>query len=307
MRRPPVETSSTSITSPPTTAEPTTSVPAPTSTSTTTTLWPTAADDAAGLAVQIIEVENAVRSGAPLADLLPLAMVQQRAYSALHSHPEWHAEVFEAAGPELAEIIQLHLDARGELQILTPSTNTELPAWDIIEPAPIEDLLTFYMEAETASGAPWEYLAAINLVETRMGRILGLSSADAAGPMQFIPETWDRYGEGDINDPRDSILAAGRLLANFGAPDDMANALWHYNPSDRYVNAVTSYARILELEPDSYRAFWGWQVYYATTEGAVLLPVGYSRSRARRRCHLSGRAAKLAHLLLARRGGRVSC
>lgn len=272
-----VEKSSTSITSPPTTSAPTTTVP-PSTSSTTTTLWPTAADTADGLAVQIIEVENAVRSGALLADLLPLAMVQQRAYSALHSHPEWHAEVFEAAGPALAEIIQLHMDARGELQVLTPSTNTELPAWDIVEPAPINDLLTFYMEAETASGAPWEYLAAINLVETRMGRIIGLSSADAAGPMQFIPETWDRYGEGDIYDPRDSILAAGRLLANFGAPNDMANALWHYNPSDRYVNAVTSYARILELEPDSYRAFWGWQVYYATTEGAVLLPVGYSRT-----------------------------
>jgi membrane-bound lytic murein transglycosylase B len=26
--------------------------------------------------------------------------------------------------------------------------------------------------------------------------------------MQFMPATWDAYGEGDIDDPRDAILAA---------------------------------------------------------------------------------------------------
>ncbi len=34
---------------------------------------------------------------------------------------------------------------------------------------------------------PWYYLAAINLIETRMGRIDGLSTAGAQGPMQFLP------------------------------------------------------------------------------------------------------------------------
>ncbi len=45
-----------------------------------------------------------------------------------------------------------------------------------------------------------------------MGRIRGLSVAGARGPMQFIPETWARWGRGDIDSPRDSILAAGRYL-----------------------------------------------------------------------------------------------
>ncbi len=272
----PIETSSTSLVSSSSSSvvnpDPTTTTAA-----STTTLFPTAADNAKDLATQILEVENAIRDDAPLEVLLPLAAIQQRAYSRLHSNPDWLPEVYDAVGPGLIPIIDLHLEAKGELIELTPTTNTELPAWDIIEPAPIEDLIGFYEEAEAATGAPWEYLAAINLIETRMGRIRGLSSADAAGPMQFIPETWGRYGEGDVYDPRDSIMAAGRLLADFGAPGDMQNALWHYNPTDRYVNAVTSYARILELEPATFRAFWGWQVYYATTEGAILLPVGYSR------------------------------
>ncbi len=277
----PIETSSTSlvstsITSSSTSSTTSTTIPAPV---TTTTLFPTAADNARDLGVQILEAETAVRSDAPLEELLPLAAIQQRAYSRLHSNPDWMTEVYEIVGPDLIAIVDLHMEAKGELVELTPSTNTDLPAWDIIAPAPIDDLLSFYREAEQATGTPWEYLAAINLIETRMGRIRGLSSANAAGPMQFIPETWDRYGEGDVFDPHDSIMAAGRLLADFGAPDDMAEALWHYNPTDRYVNAVTAYARILELEPRTFRAFWGWQVYYATTEGAVLLPVGYSQDQ----------------------------
>lgn len=275
--RPIIETSSTSLvsstTAPPSSLSTSTTIAA----TTTTTLWPTAADNPVDLAAQIIEAEHAVRTDAPPDRMMKLAAIQQRAYSRLHSNPDWHAVVFDLAGPDLEPVIRLHLEAKGELVELTPTTNTQLPAWEIVEPEPVEDLLSYYQEAELLTGTPWEYLAAINFIETRMGRIRGLSSANAAGPMQFIPPTWERYGEGDVYDPQDSILAAGRLLADFGAPDDMETALWHYNPSDRYVQAVTSYAKILEIEPASYRAFWGWQVYYATTEGAIQLPVGYAR------------------------------
>ena len=72
------------------------------------------------------------------------------------------------------------------------------------------------------------------------------------------------------------ILAAGRFLANFGAPDDMATALFKYNPSDRYVTTITAYARLLELEPRYLGAFQAWQVFYGTNEGAILLPEGYN-------------------------------
>ena len=54
-----------------------------------------------------------------------------------------------------------------------------LPAWQIVRPLPAEQLLAYYHEAEAATGVPWYYLASINLIETRMGRIHGLSTAGA--------------------------------------------------------------------------------------------------------------------------------
>jgi membrane-bound lytic murein transglycosylase B len=127
---------------------------------------------------------------------------------------------------------------------------------------------------------PWPYLAAIELIETRMGRIHGLSSAGAQGPMQFLPATWAEYGRGSINNQLDAILAAARFLAASGGRRRIADALFHYNPSDSYVNAVESYA--LEMRKDE-RAFYGyywWQVLYRTVRGTYLLPVGYPRLRA---------------------------
>ena len=51
----------------------------------------------------------------------------------------------------------------------------------------------------------WEVLAAIMLVETRMGRIHSRSSAGAQGPMQFLPATWEAYGlGGDVHDAHDA-------------------------------------------------------------------------------------------------------
>jgi membrane-bound lytic murein transglycosylase B len=126
----------------------------------------------------------------------------------------------------------------------------------------------------------WTYLAAIHLVETRMGRIRGTSSAGARGPMQFIPPTWETYGAGgDINDFRDSILAAARLLKANGAPGDMAEALYHYNPSDYYVRAVSAYASTMQRSTYLYRGYWHWRVLYRHERGTYVLPVGYPKVR----------------------------
>ena len=139
------------------------------------------------------------------------------------------------------------------------------------------ELLTYYHEAETKFGVPWYFLASINLIETRMGRIRGDSSAGAQGPMQFIPSTWAAYGEGDVNSYRDSILAAGRYLKAAGAPGDMGKALYAYNHDARYVSAVTGYGEVMRADPAAYRGYYGWQVYYPTADGPILMPPGWTK------------------------------
>lgn len=156
----------------------------------------------------------------------------------------------------------------------------ELPRWRIVAPRPQTELLGYYKRAQRRTGVPWVHLAAIHLVETRMGRIRGTSTAGARGPMQFLPSTWELYGAGgDINDPRAAILAAARLLKDHGAPDDMAEALWHYNPSASYVGAVRQYAQVMQRSPGAYAGYWHWRVLYRHTRGTYVLPVGYPKQR----------------------------
>jgi membrane-bound lytic murein transglycosylase B len=117
-------------------------------------------------------------------------------------------------------------------------------------PASASQLLAAYRAAQAKLDVPREYLAAIHLVETRAGRIRGTSSAGVQGPMQFLPSTWKRYGRGgNIQATGDAILAAARLLRANGAPTDMADALYAYNPSRRYVRAVSAYAGLLDANP----------------------------------------------------------
>jgi hypothetical protein len=135
----------------------------------------------------------------------------------------------------------------------------------------------YYREAEKAWGVGWNYLAAINLVETAFGRVAGVSPAGAQGPMQFMPATFASYGGGgDIRSPHDSIMAAGRYLATSGFAHDPAAALWRYNNSNEYVRAVSDYAAVLARDPASFEGFYRWDVYYNSTAGDVVLPVGYA-------------------------------
>jgi membrane-bound lytic murein transglycosylase B len=90
--------------------------------------------------------------------------------------------------------------------------------------------------------------------------------------MQFLPSTWTRYGRGgDIDATGDAILAAARLLRANGAPTDMAAALYAYNPSRRYVRAVSAYASQLHADRRAFLGYYHWQVFY----GDTLLPEGY--------------------------------
>ena len=48
--------------------------------------------------------------------------------------------------------------------------------------------------AGAAYGIPWSVLAAINKIESNFGQNMGPSSAGAIGWMQFMPDTWARWG-----------------------------------------------------------------------------------------------------------------
>jgi hypothetical protein len=204
-----------------------------------------------------------------------IGRAQQLAYRALAAHPGWVERVVAAVPPAVGEAVRANVAAGAALGGLTGEAPAGFPDWEILVPLPAATLRGHYDEAEQASGVPWRYLAAIHLVETRVGRIRGFSSAGAQGPMQFIPETWASYGEGDINDNRDAILAAGRYLASRGAPDDMDRALFSYNNDDRYVEAVKAYAGVLEATPAAFDGYHQWQVFYATVDGTFLLPEGW--------------------------------
>ena len=77
---------------------------------------------------------------------------------------------------------------------------------------------SLYSEAELLTGIAWYWLASIHLQETRMGRIEGVSSAGAVGPMQFLPTTWEACCTGDPTVTRDAIIGAATYLAQSGGP-----------------------------------------------------------------------------------------
>jgi membrane-bound lytic murein transglycosylase B len=154
-----------------------------------------------------------------------------------------------------------------------------LPPWRILAPPAPETLLGYFKAAQARFRVPWEYLAAIEFVETRFGRVRGLSTAGAEGPMQFLPATWARYGSGDVNDPRSAIFGAARYLVASGAASDMAGALYHYNPSLDYVRAISDYAERMRTDARVYYGYYSWQVLYGRRGRTLILPVGYPKVR----------------------------
>ncbi len=128
--------------------------------------------------------------------------------------------------------------------------------------APLSALRSYYLEAQRRYGVDASYLASINYIESLFGRVNGPSSANAMGPMQFLPGTWAEYGQGgNIMDPHDAILAAARLLVHNGAPYNMRNAIWHYNNDFDYVDAVEAFARAYRSDPRWLDRMYYWNTY----------------------------------------------
>ena len=233
--------------------------------------------DPAQLADDLVADEQTLRDpSTPEQALQTAARRQQAAYRAIGYHSEWDALIRPRIPPWLAHVYDLNVDARRQLTAMA-EVRDAIPAWRVVAPAPADELLAHYRDAEASSGVGWNYLAAINLIETRLGSVVGPSSAGAQGPMQFLPSTFAAYGDGgDIYSPRDSIVAAGRYLAANGFATDRDSAIYRYNHAAQYVRAVDDYAAVLAADPAAFTGYYRWDVYLKTPAGDVLLPIGYA-------------------------------
>lgn len=243
---------------------------------TVTTAGAAPGTDPSALVADLVAADQVLRTpSSPEEVLAAAARRQQVAYRTLGAHPEWDAVARPQVPPALLAVYDRNIDARRALMALTDPKAT-MPPWRVVPPVPANELVSSYRAAEAASGVPWNYLAAINFVETGFGRINGVSDDAAQGPMQFLPSTFAAYGNGgDIHSPRDSIMAAGRLLAANGFATNRDKAIWGYNHSDHYVRAVNDYAAVIGGDPAGFAGYYRWDTYYRTTAGDLLLPIGY--------------------------------
>ena len=194
------------------------------------------------------------------------ALYQQRIYRDLARRRRWRSVVARlpiSMRTEAEAIVRANGAVFAHAHPVPPSYPIRTRA-----PEPADVLRAYFEEAERRFGVPWSVLAAVNYVETKFGRVVSNSPAGAQGPMQFLPSTWVAYGMGgDIRDPHDAILGAANYLHANGAPENIRGALFHYNPVDAYVDAVTSYASAMRRDPRLYYAMYCWQVYVLTTRG----------------------------------------
>jgi murein DD-endopeptidase MepM/ murein hydrolase activator NlpD len=112
-----------------------------------------------------------------------------------------------------------------------------------------EELHALWLRAGAAYGIPWQVLAAINKIESNFGRNMGPSSAGAVGWMQFMPDTWLRWGtdgngDGLVDpwDPEDAVYSAARYLAAAEGRTDISRAVFAYNHAQWYVDDVLQLA-----------------------------------------------------------------
>jgi hypothetical protein len=114
-----------------------------------------------------------------------------------------------------------------------------------------------YWKVAEEYGLNWAKLAAVGQIESNQGRnpapgvSQGTTPDGAAGPAQFLGSTWARYGvdadgRGGINpyDPADAITAMAAYLKASGAPQHWRAALYAYNHSIAYVNAIIALSRL---------------------------------------------------------------
>ena len=132
--------------------------------------------------------------------------------------------------------------------LLLPPAVWEAPFLPVREVS-YEELQALWLRAGTAYGIPWQVLASINKIESNFGRNMGPSSAGAVGWMQFMPDTWLRWGmDGDGDgiadpwNPDDAVHSAARYLAAANGRTDISRAIFAYNHAQWYVDDVLQLA-----------------------------------------------------------------
>ena len=180
-------------------------------------------------------------------DVTLWALHQQRLFLKL----TYDADLGRRTRPLLSREARETLDARRRLVALTPPTKLPLSAFRTGPALPARMLLRHYREAEL-----------------RERNLLKPVSTGAQGPMQFMPATWRAYGlDGNVHDPRDAILGAANYLRASGATRDLRRALYAYNHSSLYVDAVVRYAAQMRRDQRIYFAYHAWQVFIKTPSG----------------------------------------
>jgi membrane-bound lytic murein transglycosylase B len=199
----------------------------------------------------------------PPREVTLLALYEQRVVRVLGDKPKL-ARAVVRLDPAVADDVA----ARVDLRSLVASGPVPRSRPRVGPAPPAARLLQWYREAARRFRIRWQLLAAVNFVESAFGKVRNSSTAGAQGPMQFEPATWRAYGlGGDVHDPHDAILgAANYLAANHGATRER-DALYHYNPSLLYVDAVVRYAGRIDRDPHAFFHYYSWQVYFRTASG----------------------------------------
>jgi membrane-bound lytic murein transglycosylase B len=211
--------------------------------------------------------ENPSTRRPPLAVELA-ALAQQRLVIRLTAQPSRAEAVLARVRGRLRPNVVATVRARLALRRLGPAPPRPLRAFRTGRPVPPDVLLRFYRHAQRRFQVGWHVLAAVNFVESAFGRLRSASWAGALGPMQFLPSTWRAYGlGGNVHDPRDAILGAANYLRASGAPRDYRRALYAYNHSHSYVEAVLRYAERMKRDRRSFYAYYSWQVFVRTPSG----------------------------------------
>jgi hypothetical protein len=190
----------------------------------------------------------------------------QKTYRWLARNPKMARAVESHLSGKLAYKLRSNVKAARTIGVLVKPLKppVTMPTTKPISP---RKLLRYYRIAERRFGVPWNVLASVNFIESKFGRLNGPSSAGALGPMQFMPATWDYYGRGDPMNPYNAIMAAARYLSASGAPERMRDALWNYNHSYAYVDAIQTHARVIKSDIRNYFGYYLYQVFVLTTKG----------------------------------------